>query len=72
MNLIQKSKNEVKANVTRTCSDSVLAWLEERVSDWTRMERISGIVLKYVQLMKLKLSSPSDVLTAKRSGVVDF
>ena len=65
-------KHEVKVNVTRTCSDSVLAWLEETISDWTRMERIIGVILKYVQLLKRKLSPPSDVLTAKHSGVVDF
>ena len=65
-------KHEVKVNVTRTCSDSVLAWLEETMSDWTRMERIIGVILKYVQLLKQKLSPPSDVLTAKHSGVVDF
>ena len=43
-------KQEVKVNVTRTYSNSVLAWLEERISDWTRMKRIIGIVLKYVQI----------------------
>ena len=45
-------KQEVKVNVTRTCSNSVLAWLEERISDWTRMKRIIGIVLQYVQILK--------------------
>ena len=65
-------KHEVKVNVTRTCSNSALAWLEERISDWTRMKRIIGIVLKYVQLLKQKLSPPSDVLTATHSGVVDI
>ena len=65
-------KHEVKVNVTKTCSNSALAWLEERISDWTRMKRIIGIVLKYVQLLKQKLSPPSDVLTATHSGVVDI
>ena len=65
-------KHEVKVNVTRTCSNSALAWLEERISDWTRMNRIIGIVLKYIQLLKQKLSPPSDVLTATHSGVVDI
>ena len=65
-------KHEVKVNVTRTCSNSVLAWLEEKVLDWTRMKRIIGIVLKYVQLLKSKLLPPSDVLTAKHSGEVSI
>ena len=65
-------KHEVKVNVTRTCSNSVLAWLEEKVSDWTRMKRIIGIILKYVQLLKSKLLPPSDVLTAKHSGEVSI
>ena len=45
-------KHEVKVNVTRTCSNSVLAWLEERISDWTRIKGIIGIVLKYVHILK--------------------
>ena len=45
-------KHEVKVNVTRTCSNSTLTWLEERLSDWTRMERIIGIFLKYGQILK--------------------
>ena len=45
-------KHEVKVNVTRTCSNSVLAWLEERISDWTRIKGIIGIVLKYVHIPK--------------------
>ena len=65
-------KHDVKVNVTRTCSNSVLAWLEEKVLDWTRMKRIIGIVLKYVQLLKSKLLPPSDVLTAKHSGEVSI
>ena len=65
-------KHEVKVNVTRTCSNFVLAWLEERISDWTRMKRIILIVLKNVQILKQKLSPPSDVLTATHSGVVDI
>ena len=65
-------KHEVKVNVTRTCSNSVLAWLEEKVLDWTRMKRIIGIVLKYVQLLKSKLLPTSDVLTAKHSGEVSI
>ena len=63
-------KHEVKVNVTRTCSNSVIAWLDERTSEWTRMKKIIGIVLKYVQLLKRKLSAPSDVLTATHSSVV--
>ena len=65
-------KHEVKVNVTRTCSNSVLTWLEERISDWTIIKRIIGIVLKYVQMLKRKLSPTSDVLTATHSGVVDI
>ena len=65
-------KQEVKVNVTRTCSNSVFAWLEERISNWTRMRRIIGIVLKYVQVLNQKLSPPSDVLTATHSLVVDI
>ena len=65
-------KQEAKVNVTRTCSSSVLAWLEESLSDWTRTKRIIGIVLKYVQILKRKLPLPSDVLTATHSGVVDI
>ena len=65
-------KQEVKVNVIRTCSNSVLAWLEESISDWKRTKRIIGIVLKYVQILKRKLSLPSDVLTATHSGVVDI
>ena len=45
-------KHEVKVNVTRTCSNSVLTWLEERVSDWTRIKCVSGIVLKYIEIFK--------------------
>ena len=36
------------------------------------MKRIIGIVLKYVQILKQKLSPPSDVLTATQSVVVDI
>ena len=36
------------------------------------MKRIIGIVLKYVQILKRKLSPPSDVLTATHSGVLDI
>ena len=64
-------KQEVKVNLTRTCSNSVLAWLEERISDWTRMKRIIGTVLIFVQILKQMLSPPSDVLTVTHSGVVD-
>ena len=32
-------KHEVKVNVTRTCSNSVLAWLEERISDKDKNKR---------------------------------
>ena len=39
-------KHEVKVNVTRTCSNSVLTWLEERISDCKRMKKIIGTVLK--------------------------
>ena len=45
-------KHEVKVNVTRTCSNSVLTWLEERISDWTRIKCVSGIVLKYIEIFK--------------------
>ena len=45
-------KHEVKVNITRTCSNSVLTWLEERMSDWTRMKRVIGIVLKYIEIFK--------------------
>ena len=65
-------KHEVKVNVTRTCSNSVLTWLEERISDCKRMKKIIGIVLKYVQILNRKLSSPSDILTATHSGVIDI
>ena len=36
------------------------------------MKKIIEIVLKYVQILKQKLSPPSDVLTAIHSGVVDI
>ena len=65
-------KQEFKVNVTRTCSNSVLAWFEERTSDWTRMKKIIGIVLKYVQILKQELSPPSDVLATIHIGVVDI
>ena len=45
-------KHEVKVNVTRTCSNSVLNCLEERMSYWTRMKRIIGTVLKCGQILK--------------------
>ena len=64
-------KHKVKVNVTITCSNTVLTWLEKRISDWTRMKRIIGIVLKYGQILKQKLSTPSDALTTAHSGVVD-
>ena len=35
------------------------------------MKRIIRIVLKYAQILKQKMSPPSDVLTATHSGVVD-
>ena len=47
-----KIKHKMKVNVTRTCSNSVLAWLQERISDLIRMKRIIGIALKYVQILK--------------------
>ena len=65
-------KQEVTVNVTRTCSDSVLARLEERILDWTRMKTIVGIVLKYMQILKQKMSPPSDVLIATHRGVMDI
>ena len=67
-----KIKQEVNVNVTRTCSNSVLAWLEEKIPDRTRMKRVIEIVLKYVQILKRKLSLPLDVLTATHNGVVDI
>ena len=67
-----ETKHEVEVNITRTCSNSVLTWLEERISDWTKMKRIIQIVLKYVQKLKGELSPPSDVLTATFSGEVDI
>ena len=36
------------------------------------MKRIIGIVLKYVQVLKQKLSPPSDVLTVTHSLAVDI
>ena len=65
-------KHEVKVNVTRTCSNYLLTWLEERISDRTRMKRMIGIVLKYRQILKRKLPPTSDVLTATHTGVVDI
>ena len=67
-----ETKHEVEVNITRTCSNSVLTWLEERISDWTKMKRIIQIVLKYVQKLKGELLPPSDVLTATFSGEVDI
>ena len=67
-----KIKHEVKVNVTRSCSNSVLAWLEERIPDCKRMKRIIGIVLKYVQLLKRKLSPLSGVIRARHNGVGDI
>ena len=65
-------KQEVTVNVTKTCSDSVLARLEERILDWTRMKTIVGIVPKYMQILKQKMSPPSDVLIATQRGVMDI
>ena len=65
-------KHEVKVKVTRTCSNSVLIWLEKRISDWTRMKRIIGIFLKNGQILKQKLSPPSNKLTTAHSGIVDI
>ena len=64
-------KHEVKVNATRTSSNSVSTWLEERISDWTRMKRIIGTVVKYGQILKAKLSPPSVVLTTTYRGVLD-
>ena len=36
------------------------------------MKRIIGIVLKHGQILKQKLSPPSDVLTTAQGGVVDI
>ena len=65
-------KHEVKVNFTRTISSSVWTWLEKRISDWTRMKRIIGIVLKFEQILNQKLSLPSDILKNEHSAVVDI
>lgn len=49
---------EVKVNVTRTFSNSVLTWLGKRISYWTRSKRIIGIDLKYGQILTQNLSPP--------------
>ena len=50
-----KVMREVEVNCTRTGLNYLTTWLEERISDWTRMKRIVGIVLKYKQILKQKL-----------------
>ena len=62
---------EVKVNVTRTFSNSVLTWLGKRISYWTRSKRIIGIDLKYGQILTQNLSPPQNVLTVSHSDVVD-
>ena len=50
-----KVMREVEVNCTRTGLNYLTTWLEERISDWTRMKRIVGIVPKYKQILKQKL-----------------
>ena len=50
-----KVMREMEVNCTRTGLNYLTTWLEERISDWTRMKRIVGIVLKYKQILKQKL-----------------
>ena len=50
-----KVMREVEVNCTKTGLNYLTTWLEERISDWTRMKRIVGIVLKYKQILKQKL-----------------
>ena len=51
-----KVMREVEVNCTRTGLNYLTTWLEERISDWTRMKSIVGIVLKHKQILKQKLS----------------
>ena len=61
------SESEFQTNLSQ-----VYVYFDERISDWGRMKKIIGIVLKYKQISKHKLSPALNTPTVWSNGIIDI
>ena len=65
-----KVMREVEVNCTRTGLNYLTTWLEERISDWTRMKRIVGKIIE--KACRKYLNIKDEITLTKSSPIYDL